>query len=297
MGIFSKVSTYNDKLEKILENKSYKSETKNLLLNMLYKIETSFADYKKVKAKGFSKEEFIEKRCDEIYTVTPKTEGSRELELKEVNSVVDEQMGTILVYANEKDLLYAICEMDIKYNLYKNKDNYFISEDNEENEYMAKAIQKFIVAGAAMDISEIIRDFNGWSWNTNIKDVENISYNLLYQNIVLLLDDSIVKNTLIPEYKKDERNIFNISTNRENLARLNEVQSTTMEIEEDEDKLDYNEIIEKAFSKKYKKQEISNKIKDMCLTILAICDESVRKNIVNIAEQRKSQIELMKDNK
>lgn len=28
MGLFSKVSTYNDKLEKILESKNYDSETK-----------------------------------------------------------------------------------------------------------------------------------------------------------------------------------------------------------------------------------------------------------------------------
>ena len=66
MGLFSKVSTYNDKLEKILESKNYDSETKNLLLNMLYKIEISFADYQKVKGKGFTKEEFIEKIIDII---------------------------------------------------------------------------------------------------------------------------------------------------------------------------------------------------------------------------------------
>lgn len=304
MGIFSKVSTYNDKLEKILENKNYKSETKNLLLNMLYKIESSFADYEKVKAKSCSKEEFIEKileiiesKCDEITTVTPKTEESRELELKEVNCVVDEQMGTILVYANEKDLLYSICQMDIKYNIYKNKDMYFINKDEEESEYIYKAIKKFLITGAAMDISEIIRDFNGWSWNTEIKDVENISYNLLYQNISILLDDRTVKNTLIPEYKREERNIFNVSTNKENLSRLNETQFTTINIEEESEKINYNEIIEKALKKNYTEENLSDKIRNMCLTILAIHDENTKKAIMSIADQQKKQLELMEDNK
>ena len=156
MGLFSKVSTYNDKLEKILESKNYDSETKNLLLNMLYKIEISFADYQKVKGKGFTKEEFIEKiidiidkKCEDIKTVTPSTAESKALESEGVNSIVDEKMGTILVYANEKDLLYAICEMDIKYILYANKNAYFIKNDELQND----AIMKFVLTGAAMDVS------------------------------------------------------------------------------------------------------------------------------------------------
>ena len=63
MGLFSKFNAneYNDKLEKILEQKKFSSETKNLLLSMLYKIENSFADYKKVKALEITKEQFIER--------------------------------------------------------------------------------------------------------------------------------------------------------------------------------------------------------------------------------------------
>ena len=40
---------YNDKLEKILEKKAFAEDTKSILLNILYKIETSYKDYKKVK--------------------------------------------------------------------------------------------------------------------------------------------------------------------------------------------------------------------------------------------------------
>lgn len=249
MGIFSKVSTYNDKLEKILENKNYKSETKNLLLNMLYKIETSFSDYQKVKAVNITKEEFvekiidiIEKECEYINTVTPKTEESKPLEMKNVNSIVDEKLGTILVYANEKDLLYSIYKMNVKYSLYKSK--YNTNKEKGEEKYLEKAIKQFFITGAAMDISEIIRDFNGWSWNTNTRDMENINYNLLYQNIIIL-----------------------------------------------NPKISYEAIIENNNKQLYKE------INKMCLTILALQDENVKKDLLNIQARSKNQLELMQDNK
>ena len=45
--LFSKlnIKDYNNQLEKVLENKVYSLNTKNLLLNMFYEIENSYADY------------------------------------------------------------------------------------------------------------------------------------------------------------------------------------------------------------------------------------------------------------
>ena len=47
--IFSKlnIKDYNNELEKILEKKSFSEGTKNILLNILYKMETSYDDYNK----------------------------------------------------------------------------------------------------------------------------------------------------------------------------------------------------------------------------------------------------------
>ena len=49
--IFSKlnIKDYNNQLENVLENKSFTEDTKNILLNILYKIETAYEDYRKVK--------------------------------------------------------------------------------------------------------------------------------------------------------------------------------------------------------------------------------------------------------
>ena len=49
MGLFSKLKDYNVELEEVLDSKYFSSNIKNLLLNMVYKIENSYADYKEVK--------------------------------------------------------------------------------------------------------------------------------------------------------------------------------------------------------------------------------------------------------
>ena len=40
---------YNNQLEKVLEKKYFEENVKNILLSILYKIETSYKDYKQVK--------------------------------------------------------------------------------------------------------------------------------------------------------------------------------------------------------------------------------------------------------
>ena len=49
--LFSKlnIKDYNNLLENILEKKSFTEGTKNILLSMLYKIESAYPDYERVK--------------------------------------------------------------------------------------------------------------------------------------------------------------------------------------------------------------------------------------------------------
>ena len=50
---------YNNELESILEKKIFDENAKNLLLNILYKIEASYKDYEKTKRNVKTKEEYI----------------------------------------------------------------------------------------------------------------------------------------------------------------------------------------------------------------------------------------------
>lgn len=66
-----------------------------------------------------------------------------------------------------------------------------------------------------MDREEIIRDFDGWTWNIASKEIENYIYNVVYQNIKILLGEeflqSNINNNLIDFIYEFERKIINIS--------------------------------------------------------------------------------------
>lgn len=192
MKIFSKLNSneYNNELEVLLENKTFDEKVKNLLLSMLYKIENGYNDYTKVNTNAKSKEAFMKKilyiikeYCFEIEIVTPETPESKPLEQENKICKIDVDRGSILVYANEQDLLYSLIQMDILQKIYeytaKNKLNL------PENTYYQNAIKQFIIDSKCLNESEIIRDFDGWSWNNNIKSKHNIETNLMFQNILM----------------------------------------------------------------------------------------------------------------
>ena len=66
----------NEQLEKILEKKKIDEQARNLLQGILYKVEVSYKDYKKVKAKKQTEVKYvkeiisnIDKRCNKICIV------------------------------------------------------------------------------------------------------------------------------------------------------------------------------------------------------------------------------------
>lgn len=180
------IRDYNNELEKILENKSFSSEVKNFLLSMFYKIESAYEDYSKTKAYKLLKKDFmaelleiIKDDCEHIELIKPTSEQAKVLEEKKVECIVNKQNKSILSLYNEKSLLYAI---------YSIKD----SEYKQSDEVVSPALLEFFTIGQAINEKEVIRDFDGWSWNVDKLQIEDIRYNLLYQDMLML---SIVKCT------------------------------------------------------------------------------------------------------
>ena len=60
--IFSKfnIKNYNNELEKILDEKLFSLNVKNLLLSMFYKIESAYKDYETIKVETLSKNDYID---------------------------------------------------------------------------------------------------------------------------------------------------------------------------------------------------------------------------------------------
>lgn len=203
--IFSKLAPkdYNNELEKILEEKDFSTNAKNLLLSMLYKIEAGYKDYSTVKVMVERKNEYIEKLLEiikqdlkQIIIITRANEDliEDEEEIKKNKYIVSPIEGKIeLFYPNEKNLLYAIFELN-------STSIYFTEEYN----LCRISLSELLNIGENMNNVEVLRDFNGWSWTIQEDEIKNLWINLIYQNLIYLLGfDEITKwihQTKIPNY-------------------------------------------------------------------------------------------------
>lgn len=190
-----KMRDYNKELEEMLASKPFPKNAQNLLSSMLYKIENSYEDYKKIKVEVQSKKELLEELiefiaidCDEIEVIKSNTEENPIPEGKK--SIAIKKKQKIITYQNELALLQAIYELHIKNNEEKN-------ESLEE-----KAIALMLQEGQKNFKSEIIRDFDGWSWNVMTGEIENCISNIVYQYLVYLVGyEKINKNIKIQNLK------------------------------------------------------------------------------------------------
>ena len=187
--IFSKIiKDYNNELEIILEKKAFSSDVKNLLLSMLYKIENAYEDYKKVKVNVCEKKQFVEEiletikeKCGEIEIIKPLSEEGKNLYENNINCIVDKENKKIKTFQNEKSILDAILQMrqqDIQL--------------NEKYELIEKPIKELLKIGNNMNSLEVIRDFNGWSWDITTIEMKNIIYNKVYQLLIILVGSKII---------------------------------------------------------------------------------------------------------
>ena len=206
--LFSKfnIKDYNNQLETILENKSFSESTKNILLNILYKMETAYDDYKKVKVCVDLKKEIleniigiIENNCKQIEIIKPKINGETKLGNKKY--LIEKNNKKIISYPNEKNVFYALNHLDDE--KFKIDENFII---------LKEPMEILLNSGYISDKEEIIRDFDGWTWNILPSEIENHTYNLVYQNIRILLGNEFLQNCI--NNKMDFINEFEKNLNK-----------------------------------------------------------------------------------
>ena len=282
--LFSKFKDYNNELEKILEKKDFSKDSKNLLLSMFYKLESSYDDYQTVKRRVKTKQEYLEnilnniKQCNQIQLIKSIDPEFTKWEKENKKYEVDLKLKRIKVIENEIALLSAILELnDFRiylredYNLIRNSFPYLLNTANDMNQ------------------TEVVRDFNAFSWNTVAKDIQNIPANIVYENLKMALTIDIIEelehsyinedilamieNNMKAIYeekaiKKFLSLIFKISImiylkeSREERKRLSEEQAVIKEeLEFMKDKKLY---IEDCIQKK---QELSNNLKELELIL------------------------------
>ena len=188
-GLFSKFKDYNYILDKILEEKNFSEDSTNLLLNMIYKIEVSYKDYAQIKGIFQKQNEFIDeiidiisKNCNQLFLIDPKKEEVRMLKEKNVLALTDEREKRIYAYPTEQAILYGLIDIRPKY--YIPRKYYFFKQE----------FQNILVQGTILNKTEVIRNFNGWSWN--FAEDANIDHtsNMIYQMIRILIDEDFLND-------------------------------------------------------------------------------------------------------
>ncbi len=181
----------NEELEKILEKKDIDEQAKNLLQGILYKIEVSYNDYQKAKGIEQTQEQYVEqlltnikKKCNKIRVVRISQKFDEEQ--------IQKQLKNKKYYVGEQEIISYSIEQKILYAIEKQANNKKIL--NNKYGEITIAVSDFINMGKDIDRVEVLRDFNGWSWTTIKKEIENIDANLIYQLLQILFGKEFLDN-------------------------------------------------------------------------------------------------------
>ena len=147
---------------------------------------------------------------------------------------------SFLSYPIERKILYAIEK--------KSSNNKILNNKYGE---ATIAVSDFINTGKNIDRVEVLRDFNGWSWTTIKKEIENIDANLIYQIYQILFGKEFLDN-----WCRDKDGI-----------------------------IDYFEVIVDEYSNIYGKEKIE-KIKDLLIKIAIINEIKENKEFAENISQK-----------
>lgn len=202
--LFHKLS-YTEQLEEILEKKPFSADCKNLLLSMLYKLDTSYNDYETVKRMVDPKKQVIEdilniiKDCNDIKLIKPTSARMEQFKKKNINFKVDQHKKSIETEQNENSMLNAIYSLPIEKKVYL----------DEEHSAIRNSLPYILEKGKSINRAEIIRDFDAWSWNTTFSEIPSIECNLIYQNLQILLGKDFLENWMKLENTKNSLVMLN----------------------------------------------------------------------------------------
>ena len=295
-AIFSRINLkdYNSILEDILEQKVFSEDTKNLLLSMLYKIENGYQDYKTVKVNVSQKNYFLQKiiktikeDCKKIELVKPLSDESRILEKENVNFIVNKNDGVIKSYPNERFLLEALVALSGKE-----------VQLDEEYKIYEKGIEEILTKGNRMNVSEVIRDFNGFSWDITTSQMESKNINLVYQNLIILLGKNFMMNWATDEKQDD---IDEDRPNNEILrSKYNNSFGLTKEEVQENQKIDYIQLMKEKLEDKYgieNAQAFLEQLKKVLITIGYNTDQNQKKIILDKKKEIEEKFKKIQNNK
>jgi len=260
--LFSKlnIKDYNNELEKILDKKVFSIDIKNLLLSMLYKIENAYPDYQEVKREVPNKNTYIENivniiqnDCNEIEILKIKPEDEENDKEKNSKYSINRESKKIVSLNNENALLEAIIMMT--------KTTIKVPEHYG---FLGDSYNYVLTSGYSISDSEVINDFNGWSWDITNLSPEKEACNIIFKTLLYTIGNSTLYDFI------DNNNIT----------------------------IDYIKIINNEIIKKYGKKigEEFKKQLYICLISTYLSENpSIKDDIVSVSRKYQEQLDRMKD--
>lgn len=287
--IFSLINMndYNNALEVILETKDFSEDVKNLLLSMLYKIENAYEDYETIKINVQTKKQYIREllniinNCNEIILAKPNSKENEMLKKENVFCLVDESKEKIISYQNEEMMLQAISKIKPKQIIIK-----------PQYELYEKALKELFNKGFVSNNVEVIRDFNGWSWDINEKQIEDIVYNLIYQNMLIIFGNKFI-NCILENCMEENVEEHEIPNNEIIRSKYFQIAG-----DEEDKQIDYIQEMENILKEKYG-EELEERLKEdfkkVILIMISNRNEEERRKIKKIKRENETLLGKMKN--
>ena len=261
---------------------------------MLYRIENAYQDYKTVKVNVSSQGYFLQKivqiikeKCREIELIKPSSGKSEILEKDNVNYIVDKEKGKITCYPNERVIFEALISLGQEE-----------PRIGEEYKLYQKGLEEVLLKGNIMNNSEVIRDFNGWSWDITTSQMESKNLNLIYQNLTILLGKSFLQNWVTGD-DKEEIEEAQIPNNEILRSKYNDSFGMTKEEVQENVEIDYIKLMEERLIENYGENqaiEFLNQLKKVLIAIGYNRDEEQKSIILEEKEETEHRLERMQNN-
>lgn len=214
---------------------------KSLALSMVYKLEIAYKDYVRVKVDCVPKDVFldsilnvIKNYCDHIKIVEPESSQASLLVKNKVNALTNSKERSILLYPTELAMLEAIADIEPKY--------FFVKPEFEQRQ----VLQTLLVNGYKQNTMEILKNFNGWSWDIDLQEKMDFVAHIVYQNIMMIKGEQFLYDWRIDnEGKKNylsilKRSLKSVTENDE----YYEVLCNLLKMMDDEEEKVQDELID-----------------------------------------------------
>ena len=170
-------------------------------------------------------------------------------------------------------------------------------ELDKKYEIFSEGFKEILTIGNIMNTAEVIRDFNGWSWDITPTQIISKNINIIYQNLLILLGNNFLQKWITGKEIEEEE--IEIPNNEILRSKYNSSFGLTREEVKENQFVDYIENMQEILVKKYGEENANNFMTQLIKVAIAVeCNKSKKQKNIIIKKEKEIQEKLdqMQDN-